>query len=246
MNGSQSCSGQGGDERRSVELAKASGTGLADALAAIIAACRHLSDGNVTAAKEAITLGYPLDTTSCGPCGYTGSRIQEPLLSVKPKRRAPTPMRLAELHARDGYVDRYTGRRLVSPIVLRLLGHETEGPLRDVLPYHVNGGRGGPARHGGRAVCHQAGFELYATYEHVRPVRVGGGDVLGNAVTCSVDVNYEKGVETWAPAFPPGNLADWDGLTSWFLEYTAANDCTWLHGLAQWRRALMTKSSASS
>ena len=222
------------------------GSGIPVGLEAILAACRCLTRGDVSAARMAVTHGYPLDPTPCGPCAYVGSRVQEPLLERRPTRPTPRPMRLAEVHARDGYVDRYTGRRLISPIVLRLLGHETDGPLRDVLPYHVNGGRGGPARHGLRSICHQAGFELYATYEHVRPIRVGGADELDNLVTCSVDVNYEKSTETWKPAFPPGDLAEWDGLTGWFLEYTEANPCTWLPELGPWRRALAATSRSSS
>lgn len=214
---------------------------------AIIAACRHLSDGDVAAAREVLAHSYPLDATVQGPCPYRGTRLQEPLIEPGPSRpRSPSPSRLAELHSRDGHVDRYTGSRLISPIVLRLLGHETHGPLREVLPYHVNGGRGGPARRGGSAVCHQAGFELYATYEHVRPIRVGGSDTLDNLVTCSVDVNLEKGTETWAPAFPPGDPHDWDGLGGWFLAYTEANDCTWLPQLGPWRKAIAATGSHSS
>lgn len=69
---------------------------------------------------------------------------------------------------------------------------------------------------GARATCHQVGFELYASYEHIRPLRVGGTGTLENLVTSSIDINFEKSTQTWTPLFPSGKLEDWDGLIGWF------------------------------
>jgi len=206
---------------------------------AIRAACELLSAGNSSAANQLLVEEYRIDPTPKPPSNYKGIRIQEEALSVAPKRRAPSPRRLAELHTRDGYLDRYTGAPLVAPVVLKFLGHPEHGPLRSALPYHVNGGRGGPAARGARAVCHQAGFELFATYEHVRPLRVGGSDDLYNLVTCSVDVNYEKGTETWEPHDAPSPIPGWDGLTGWWLDFTEGPDFEWFRELRPLRAALL-------
>lgn len=207
--------------------------------ATVARACELLLvEVDLHSARALLAEGYPLDATPKSPCDHRGNRVQEPLVEPRPKRPSPpNPGRLVEVHAADGYIDRYTGVTLISPAVLRLLGDEARGPLRDVLPYHVNGGRGRPS--GGKlaAVCHQAGFELYASYEHVRPIRVGGLDELDNLVTSSPDVNLEKGTETWEPTYPRGDLRDWDGLGGWFLRYTEAVDCSWFPGLRAWQLA---------
>jgi len=202
--------------------------------------CELLRRGRGTEAVERIKSKYPLADTSSTPCAYSGNRLQEPTLARDRRhpRRGFSPNRLALLHARDGYRDRYTGVRVIAPIVLQLLGHEKHGPLKGVLPYHVNGGRGKPAVSGARMICHQAGFELYASYEHVRPISVGGADELSNLVTSTLDTNAEKGTETWVPSIARGLLEEWDGLTGWFLDYTAEHGCSWLPMVAPTRRAI--------
>jgi len=87
-------------------------------------------------------------------------------------------------------------------------------------------------------VCHQAGFELYASYEHVRPISIGGADELSNLVTTTFDTNAEKGTETWVPSIARGSLEEWDGLTGWFLEYTSEHDCSWLPKVEPTRSAI--------
>lgn len=207
-------------------------------------ACELLLQGKDRQARELVAEAYPLDAAPKPDFNYNGLRIQEPLVTPRPKRPpSPSPRRLVELHRRDGYVDRYSGARLIAPAVLRLLGDQDHGPLRRVLPYHVNGGRGKPAASGARSVCHQAGFELYASWEHVRPVRVGGEDDFTNLVTCSPDVNLEKGTETWEPCHLHTDLKEWDGLSTWFVEYTNEAAHGWLPNLAQWRRAFLASSS---
>lgn len=209
-------------------------------------ACELLLRDQAAEARALIANEYPLDDSPAAPCSYPGRRLREQQLrkDQRAPRRSAAQQPLEVLHARDGYVDRYTGTWLIAPMVLKLLGHPELGPLRDVLPYHVNGGRGGPARRGARQTCHQSGFELFASYEHVQPIAVGGLDELQNLVTASVDSNYAKGTETWQPSIPPGALEDWDGLAGWFLDYTARHDCRWLQGLARARNRLQESLAA--
>lgn len=204
----------------------------------IAAACSLLDTGEVAAARELVAAHYPLDPHS-PTLEYPGPRsVPPPVAGATPKRRTPGERVRAVVFARDGYVDRYTGRRLVSPAVLRYLGDGPEAVLHDVLPYHVNGGRGAPAVSGARATCHQAGFELYASLEHIVPCSRGGDDgddeELANFLTTTPDLNYEKSDETWLPLHPPGDLREWDGLASWFLAASENDDRRWV---PRWRRA---------
>ncbi len=206
----------------------------------IARACELLLQGRRPDALDLIAAEYPLEGTAIPESLYPGPRLVEPKVPIelRCRRLEAAKQPLALLHARDGYVDRYTGARLIAPCVLKLLGHIDHGPLRDVLPYHVNGGRGMPAKGGQRSICHQAGFELYASYEHVRPISVGGADELANLVSSSFDSNAAKGDETWTPVHPPGALSEWAGLADWFLVYTKGIDCSWFPGLARTQRQL--------
>jgi hypothetical protein len=111
---------------------------------------------------------------------------------------------------RDGFVDRYSGRRLVFPGTLRLLSSlfEVEFPFQ---------------RNWRSADCHFAYYELFPTIDHVTPVGGRGGvDDDTNWVTTSMVMNSAKANFTLAELgwhlHPRGRLEDWDGLTRWFLD----------------------------
>jgi len=132
--------------------------------------------------------------------------------------------------ARDGYVDRYTGTRLVFPGTLRLLSLL----LPVDLPFHP---------HGKMDLCHPMWWDLSPTIDHLVPIARGGEDAETNWVTTSWLGNARKGPWTLAELGwelrPPGALADWDGLTSWCLAYLE-NHPEYLAldaGLRQWVNA---------
>ena len=109
---------------------------------------------------------------------------------------------------RDGFVDRYSGRRLVFPGTLRLLAQLLPGDF----PFHSNWRTD---------ACHFAFWELFPTIDHVVPVSRGGADTERNWVPTSMLRNAAKANFTleelgWGLC-PPGDPGDWDGLTSWFL-----------------------------
>src|ERR1051325_5511023 len=60
------------------------------------------------------------------------ARRDLPLAPATPARRNPSRSTLAKLWKRDGFVDQYTGQRLVYPGALRLLS----ALMPDELPYH--------------------------------------------------------------------------------------------------------------
>ena len=94
------------------------------------------------------------------------------------------------------------------PGTLRLLARLLPGEF----PYHLNWKTD---------TCHFAFWELSPTIDHVVPVSRGGTDAESNWATTSMLRNGAKANFTleelgWTMC-PPGDLRDWDGLTSWFL-----------------------------
>jgi hypothetical protein len=60
-----------------------------------------------------------------------------PFCPLQKSRRSYTPGIMTRVFARDGFVDRYRGGRLVFPGALRLLSHY----LPAEFPYHKNGSK---------------------------------------------------------------------------------------------------------
>ena len=130
---------------------------------------------------------------------------------------------------RDGFVDRYSGVRLVCPATLRLISKR----LPEQFPFH---------RNGRLDVCHFAFWELFPTIDHFVPVARGGADDESNWITTSMVRNAAKSAFTldelgWS-LHPRGDMTDWDGLIGWFIDQAHA-DQTILDDLylRQWFRA---------
>jgi hypothetical protein len=118
-----------------------------------------------------------------------------------------------EIFVRDGFIDRYSGDRLIFPGTLRLLSLLL--PLE--FPFHTNWKTD---------ACHFAFYELFPTVDHVTPVSRGGADQEDNWVSTSMLRNAAKANFTlqelgWK-LLPAGNISAWDGLTGWFLKQAAA------------------------
>ncbi|HEX2800480.1 MAG TPA: hypothetical protein VHN73_00295, partial [Phenylobacterium sp.] len=113
---------------------------------------------------------------------------------------------------RDGFTDRYTGKRLIFPGTLRLLSQL----LPDQFPFHNNWKTD---------ACHFGYYELFPTIDHLVPVSRGGADGEDNWVSTSMLKNAAKANFTieelgWT-LHPPGDPAIWDGLAGWFVRYLA-------------------------
>jgi len=112
---------------------------------------------------------------------------------------------------RDGFIDRYTGQRLVFPPVLRVISMA----LPVEFPFHENW----------KMDCtHQAYYALTATVDHLVPVCRGGSDDESNLVTTcmarnSGKLNYTLEELGWS-LHPPGDMREWDGFVNWVLDYT--------------------------
>jgi hypothetical protein len=157
--------------------------------------CSALTNGQVDVAAAILDAKYP----------YT------PLATVS---RQFSPHQCMRIFWRDGFVDRYSGNRLVFPGTLRLLSVM----LPEHFPYHKNWKMDS---------CHIGFWELFPTIDHIVPVSRGGADLDENWVTTSMLRNSAKSgflLEElgWALC-PPGHPEHWDGLTAWFLDEVTKN-----------------------
>jgi len=132
-----------------------------------------------------------------------------PFVPQKPLRRAYIGRaRAMALFRRDGFIDRYSGDRLVFPGTLLLVSRI----LGDKFPTHPNWKM---------SQTHMAYWELYRIIDHIVPVARGGPDDESNMVTTSSIRNSAKSNWTleelgWTLR-PPGDLRDWDGLVRQFV-----------------------------
>lgn len=141
-------------------------------------------------------------------------RSRYPFVPVEKIARRFSVGKSMDLFMRDGFIDIYTGQRLVNPGVLRLL-HVV---LRDDFPAHANWKA---------SETHIAFWELFPTVDHLLPVSRGGKDEKSNWVTASMLSNQAKAHWTvgelgWE-RHEPGAIEEWDGLSQWLVDYLADN-----------------------
>lgn len=146
--------------------------------------------GEIKQAKQLIENGYP----------YT---------QLKSKGRNYTEKQKMQQFKKDGFIDRYSGQKLLNPGMLKSLSYY----LPDAFPYHP---------HWKMDLCHRAYWELVPTIDHIIPVALGGEDNEENWATTSMLHNSVK--SNWSleqlqwKLYEAGNYKDWDGLTSLFVQ----------------------------
>ncbi len=152
--------------------------------AVLAATLEDLLNGDADSATARIAAGYPY---------------------VPPQKetRSSSRKRALSIFIRDGFIDRYSGDRLVYPGALRCITLL----LPDSFPAHPNWKM---------TDTHLGYWELFPTLDHVVPIARGGPDSDDNLVTTSMLRNQAKSSWTleslgWK-MHPPGNMADWDGL----------------------------------
>ena len=132
----------------------------------------------------------------------------DPFVPAKVHGRQYSEIEKMQVFLRDGFVDRYSGKQLVNPGVLKSITHF----FPEAFPYHP---------HWKTTQCHRAYWELLPTIDHIVPIAHGGEDVFENWVTTSMLNNSIKSNWTleelrWGIC-PVGDLAKWDGLTMKFI-----------------------------
>jgi hypothetical protein len=162
---------------------------------AICEACVALSDGDIEKSREIIGTKYP---------------HQKPLK----QRKSFTKKEQLTIFMRDGFIDRYSGGRLIFPGVLSILSDI----LPDVFPVHENWKTD---------QCHQAWWDLFPSIDHIVPLAFGGTNDEDNLVCTSMKRNMAKATSSieeigWK-IYPAGKLSEWDGMLLWFWEYCRRN-----------------------
>jgi len=159
-------------------------------LDALTLAASRLADRDPKAAEAAIRSGYPFE-----PFQHHG--------------RHYSVLQMVQQFCRDGFIDRYTGQRLINPGMLRVLSVK----LPEAFPYHPNWKTD---------ACHFAYWEFSPTIDHIVPVSQGGADTPENWATTSMMTNSAKSNFTleqlrWTLK-PAGDLCVWDGLSALFIQ----------------------------
>lgn len=112
------------------------------------------------------------------------------------------------LFNRDGFIDRYTGLRLVVPPSLRVIS----SIIPEDFPFHSNWAKG---------KCHDSYWDLSATANHLFPVAAGGQDDESNLVSTSMAANIQKNSISMSDLgwnlHPEGDIHQWDGLSKFFV-----------------------------
>jgi hypothetical protein len=175
--------------------------------------CRALTDGDSDSATDVLNRSYPFLGTPSTPRRYG-------------------PAQATRVFVRDGFIDRFSGLRVVFPPVLRAISLG----LPDAFPYHPNWKM---------EVTHPAYWELTATVDHLEAASRGGADDESNWVTTSMARNSAKGNYSledlgWSLQ-PPGDISEWDGLMRWFVEYTEDRPETIVDAsMKKWRDAAVS------
>ena len=132
-----------------------------------------------------------------------------PFVYLPREKRAYTDKQKIKQFIKDGFIDRYSGQRLVNPGLLKVISYY----LPEVFPYHS---------HWKMDECHNAYWELIPTVDHIHPIALGGADNEENYATTSMLHNSIKNNWTleqlqWK-LYPAGDYMKWDGLTNLFIK----------------------------
>jgi len=173
---------------------------------------RMIADGKISEASEYVLSEYP----------HRYIEYDKRNMSVEQKLK---------IFIRDGFIDRYSGKKLLFPGVLRIITQE----LGDVFPFHSNWKM---------SDCHIAYWEMMPTYDHVLPIARGGKNSPENIVTTSQIMNSAKSNflidEIGFKLHAPGDMNEWDGMISWYKEYVDKNPSILKNAyIRQWHNALI-------
>ena len=154
-----------------------------------------LLNEDFNSAKEIISSKYPHQITEIETRSYT--------LSQKMKQ-----------FIKDGFIDRYTGQKLLNPGILKVLSVY----FPEEFPFHP---------HWKMTETHMAYWELIPTIDHIYPIAKGGHDNESNWVTTSMKNNSIKSNYTmdeihWV-LYPQGKIELWDGLSKTFVDLVDKN-----------------------
>jgi len=137
-----------------------------------------------------------------------------PFIENLPPKRQYSKHQMCKVFLSDGFVDRYSGDKLLFPGLIKILTIE----FPDIFKYH---------RNWKMSETHMIYWDLFPTIDHLIPITRGGLDNDGNWITTSMMRNSAKANWTleeigWK-LHDKGQLDRWDGLVNYFIELTNKN-----------------------
>ena len=137
-----------------------------------------------------------------------------PFVESLPQKRQYSKYQMCKVFLRDGFIDRYSGDKLLFPGLLKILTIE----FPDIFKYH---------RNWKMSDTHMIYWDLCPTVDHLIPVARGGQDNDCNWITTSMIRNSAKSNWTleeigWK-LHDKGQLDNWDGLVHYFIDLTNKN-----------------------
>jgi hypothetical protein len=154
-----------------------------------------------------------------------------PFESILTQKRQYSKYQMCKIFLRDGFIDRYSGDKLLFPGLIKILTIE----LPDIFKYH---------RNWKMSDTHLIYWDLFPTVDHLIPIAKGGQDNESNWITTSMVRNAAKSNWTieelgWK-LFDKGQLDNWNGLINYFIEFTTKNQDYKMDSYVNtWRLALM-------
>jgi len=128
------------------------------------------------------------------------------------QKRQYSRYQMCKVFIKDGFIDRYSGDKLLFPGLIKILTIE----FPELFRYHLNWKM---------SETHMIYWELFPTIDHFIPIARGGLDEESNLVTTSMIHNSAKSNWTidelgWTLYEKSDN---WDGLARYFLDLTNKN-----------------------
>lgn len=141
-------------------------------------------------------------------------KTEYPFQTFEVEKRNYNVNQKIEIFMKDGFIDRYSGERLLNPGVLKILSFCFPAEF----PYHS---------HWKMTDTHVAYWELIPTIDHIYPIARGGVDDPSNWVTTSMLHNQVKNNWTldqlnWK-LHDAGDIKNWDGLSYAMIEFLDTN-----------------------
>ena len=130
------------------------------------------------------------------------------------QKRQYSKYQMCKVFLKDGFIDRYSGDKLLFPGLIKILTIE----FPDIFKYH---------RNWKMSDTHMIYWELFPTIDHLIPIARGGQDIESNWITTSMIRNSAKSNWTieeigWK-LHDKGQLDNWDGLVKYFIDLTNKN-----------------------
>ena len=147
------------------------------------------------------------------------------------QKRQYSKYQMCKVFLRDGFIDRYSGEKLLFPGLIKIMTIE----FPHIFKYH---------RNWKMSETHMIYWELFPTIDHLLPVARGGKDTEENWITTSMIRNLAK--SNWAieeigwKLCDKGNLNEWNGLIDYFISLTDKNvNYTEDKYVMDWKNALL-------